>query len=510
MKTHSESIPDYHKEKAMIPSKILQGEYIARLTIFADKLYIRQAQEFVLFYARMFRFSEKELTRLELATEEAVLATIENAFEEGDHGSFDVKVSYKPGSFIISVEDKGLPADAERLASQENTALGLLLMRNLADELNIINLGRDGKRVELVKYLPETSITELLTTDEQAASATTDLPPATDTPIMRLIRPEDAPMLSRLAYRVYGYTYASVFYYPEKIRELIENGLINAVVSVNAAGEIIGNLCLFFEHKGAKVADSGAAMIDPRYRGHSLFKESKKFLQRYATETGMYGIYSEAVTIHSFTQQGNLSLGARETGIMLAYASENLTFKKINDGKKSEQRQAVALFYLKTNQEPHRKVFLNEKFYPLLKMLYEHNQLDREVNMIPDSLTVEPPFKQAMINTVVKPDLNIAVIAIHRHGQDAVPLIMQQLKELCIKKIETIYLEIPVDHPYAALVARQLNKQGFMLSGIIPELRDGDILKMQYLNNVYVDPAKIVIASPLTRQLLEVIMQDYT
>ena len=230
----------------MIPRKLLQGEYIAKLTLFSDKLYIRQAQEFVMYYARLFKFSQKDLTKLELATEEAVLNTIENSFEEGEFGRFEVKVGYRPGAFIISVEDQGIPADAERLERQENSALGILLMRNLVDEFNIINLGRDGKKMELIKYLPETSIADLLSAEELESKGPNDEAPATDTPTMRLIKPEDAPMLSRLAYRVYGYTYASVFYFPEKIKELIENGLLNSVVSVNKDGEIIGHSSLFF------------------------------------------------------------------------------------------------------------------------------------------------------------------------------------------------------------------------------------------------------------------------
>ncbi len=490
----------------MIPSRFLKGDFFARITLFADKLYIRPAQEFVLYYARLFQFSEADLTRLELATEEAVLNTIENAFEEDDVGNFDLKLIYRPGAFVIAVEDKGLPADAARLESQENSALGMLLMRNLVDEFNLINLGREGKRLELTKYLPETSIADMPGLEVKPAE---ESPAATDMPVMRLIRPDDAPGLARLAYRVYGYTYASVFYYPEKLRELIESGLINSVISVNKDGEIVGNLSLFFEYKGAKVADSGAAMIDPRYRGHSLFKESKRFLQRYAQENGMFGIYSEAVTIHPFTQQGNMTLGAKETGIMLAYASENLTFKKINNEKKSEQRQAVALFYLKTNQEPHRTIYLNEKFYPTIRMIVEHNGLDRELKCINDNEMPEPQRENASVNTTVKPDLNIAVITIHQHGKDVVPIISQQLRELCLKKIETIYLEIPLDEPFAAVVARQMNQKGFMLSGIVPELHQGDILKMQFLNNVYVDPDKIVIASPLHKEILKVIMHDY-
>jgi serine/threonine-protein kinase RsbW len=164
---------------------------------------------------------------------------------------------------------------------------------------------------------------------------------------------------------------------------------------------------------------------------------------------------------------------------------------------------------MKVKKLPHRKVFLNEKFYPLLKMIYDHVGLDREIILVGNSENPAVPEGLSVVNTTVKPDLNIAVIMVHQLGSDAVALVSRQLRELCLKKIETIYLEMPLGLPYSAVMAMEMNKVGFMLSGIIPELRDGDVLKMQYLNNVYVDPAKIVIASDLTKQLLSVIMQDY-
>ncbi|HBZ67969.1 MAG TPA: hypothetical protein DEO70_14135 [Bacteroidales bacterium] len=492
----------------MIPKELLSKEYIARLTVYADKSYIRATQDFVLFFAREFKFDEIELKKLELITEEAVLSTIENSFESDELESFDVKVSYRPGAFVISIEDKGLPSDMEHLQKNENTALEILLMRNLADEFNIINLGREGKRLELVKYLTETSIADMPSRNEKKLIPEDEQEAATDIPTMRLVQPEDAVNLSRLAYRVYGYTYSSVFYYPDKIRELIEDGLLMSVVSINKDHQIVGNLSLFFEHKEAPVADSGAAMIDPRYRGHSLFKESKKYLMAYAKNHDMFGIYSESVTIHSYTQQGNISLGARETGIMLAYASQSLTFKKIG-GERTGQRQAVVLFYLKISQEPHRRVYLNEKFFTLLSNIYQRLELDREVIMVPDTELPEIPQYLSLVSTTVKPDLNIAVISVQKQGTDAIDLIKHQLRELCLKKIETIYLEIPIDKPCSALLAREMNMAGFMLSGIIPELRNGDVLKMQYLNNVTVDPEKIVLASSIAKELLDIIMSDY-
>jgi len=493
----------------MINKKILQRDFISKLTICSDAMFIPQAQEFVLHHARLFGFEQKELKKLELITEEALLNTIENSFEKSELGDIDIKIIYKPGEFIISFEDKGIPLDFKRLENHENSSIGILLMKNLADEFHLVNLGKEGKRLELTKYLPQQSISDILTQEEKVEFEGKSELTATDKPLLRLITKDDAEMLSRLAYKVYGYTYISVFYFPDQIRELIEHNLLVSVVCVNNEDEIVGNLSLIFESPGALVADSGAAMVDPRYRGHNLFKEMKTFLRRYAEQKNMFGIYSEAVTIHPFTQQGNISLGAKETGIMLAYVIEKITFKKINEDKIPEQRQAVVLYYLKTNQEPHRKVYLFEKFFPVLKRVYNNLNLDRELIQVTSNNAFDCSNSHSSIHTSVKPDLNIAVITLHVIGPDAFDLIHQQLKDFCIKKIETIYLEMPVSETASAILCAQLNKIGFLLSGIVPEFNHGDYLKMQYTNNVMVDPEKISLESPMARELLNVIMKDY-
>lgn len=492
----------------MINKKIFQSEFIAKLTILSDELFIPQVQEFVLFYARIFNFTGAKLKRIELVTEEAVLNTIQNTFGDEELGSIDIKIKYQPQRFIISIEDKGIPVDFTKLEHEEQSALGIKLMKNLADEFRFVNLGKEGKRIELVHVLPMEDVEKLFPhtvsekIDEQVVQAT-------DHPTIRLVAPGDAEMIARLAYRVYGYSYFSIFYIPEKIRELIETSLIVSAVAVNQNNEIVGNLSLFFETAGGRVADSGAAMVDPRYRGHSLFKEMKIFLKSYATQNQMYGIYSEAVTIHTFTQQGNISLGAKETGIMLGYVMEKVRFKKINNDKLSEQRQAVVLYYLKTSQEPHRRVFVHQRFYPLILKVYNNLGLQREIVMVESDSNQQAQQKNSLLSTHLKPDFNVAVISLSVIGQDAFDLVRQQLRELCLNKVESIYAEIPVDNPCSAVLANRLSEIGFMLSGIVPEFRNGDYLKMQYLNNVRVDPNKINIASELGKELLGEIMKDY-
>lgn len=492
----------------MINKKILQSDFIGKLTILSDKQFISQVQEFVKFYARYFNFSGTALQEIDLITEEAILNTIQNTFGDEELGTIDVKIIYQTGKFIISIEDRGIPIDFNQLEKSEHSSIGILLMKNLADEFRFVNLGRDGKRLELVKYLPEESIPGLLTPTEQVQQDAGQVIQATDTAPIRLISPDDAEMLARLAYRVYGYSYFSFFYYPEKIRELIAKGLLVSAVAVNGQNEIVGNLSLFFESAGARVADSGAAMVDPRYRGHNLFKGMKLFLKDYAAKNGMYGLYSEAVTIHPFTQQGNITLGARETGIMLAYVKEKLTFKKINNDQLAGQRQAVVLYYLKTGQEPARTVYICEKFFPILKKVYDHLELQREVVRSDTSASHPAIDDNSLLSSVFKPDLNVAVISLSSIGRDAFDLIRQQLHEFCLNKVETIYVEMPVDAPSSAVLSDRLTGLGFMLSGVVPEYRNRDYLKLQYLNNVRVDPAKIVIASELGKELLTEISKD--
>ena len=493
----------------MINNRILQSDFIARLTLLSDTNFIPQAQAFAVSYARYFNFSDSELQKIELIMEEAILSIIQNAFDEEETGMIDVKIIYQPGKFIISIEDKGIPLDFHMLEKSEHSALGILLMKNLADEFRFINLGKDGKRLELVKYLPEENIPGMTTQDEQQQKEPEPSVPATDIPVIRLISPDDAEMLSRLVYRAYGYTYVSFYYFPEKIRELLAKGLMICAVAINAQNEVVGNLSLYFEHAGAKVGDSGAAMVDPRYRGHNLFKRMKNFLRNYGAGIGMYGLYSEAVTIHLFSQQGNISLGARETGIMLAFIEEKFTFKKINNEQLAGQRQACVLYYLKTSQEPHRRVYICEKFFPVLKKIYDNLDMQREVVMAGTTANLPVTETQSLISSVYKPDLNIAIISVSLVGEDALDQIRQQLKEFCLNKVDAIYVEMPVDTPEAAVLSDRLTGLGFILSGVVPEYRDGDYLKMQYLNHVRVDPAKIHIASDLGKELLTQIMKSF-
>ncbi|MCK9515520.1 MAG: ATP-binding protein [Ottowia sp.] len=479
---------------------------IARTTVSSRLASLRPVQLWVMEFARCFGLPEDDIRRIELVVEEAFTSVAQSAFEPGETGDIRFVLEHRPGQLVIAVEDRGMPTDLAHLQANEALSLNLLLLRRLLDGFSFINRGTEGKRLELVKNLPAQSIAVQM--QEQATVAdTAALAPPTEEPRLRLLRPDETLAVAQLAYRSYGYTYVSDFYYPERIRERMESGLLEICGAVTDSGEVLGALCLFYEQADARVAESAAAMVQPRCRGMNLFKDMKQFLFAHGRAKGLYGIYSEAVTIHPYTQQGNITLGAHETGLLLSYVSENVAFKKIGD-EMMGQRQALVFYYYRLNPEPLRTVYAPAVHAALVESIHARNGLRRQLEVVPQD---HPGEGETRLSVHVRRDVfNDASITLQHAGHDAAALVMHHTRELCQKKVDVIYLNLVMCDPAAAALAGQLADKGYLFGSIIPEFAKGDLLKLQYLNNVAVDPEKIATASPFTAQLLQTLHQQYT
>ncbi len=215
------------------------------------------------------------------------------------------------------------------------------------DAVHFASLGTRGNRVELVKRVPLTHVEAHLTeADKQGAPPL----PAGDVPVaLRLMAPDDAVAVARCTYRTYGYTAPDQeLYFPDRMRELLEGGLLFACLGVIPGGEVASYLAIELDRPGSPVGNSGEAMVDPRFRGHHLFEQMKTFLKAEAARRSMLGLYSEAVTVHPFSQKGNIALGARETGVQLGDEAPAVVFKvgRARHGRDRRRRQGEAGPYL--------------------------------------------------------------------------------------------------------------------------------------------------------------------
>ena len=485
--------------------KATPEEQIARVTVRADAGFLTPLLSFVGQAAEQLGLGGKEAGHLKRAVETVCRNVIENAFGPDDDGRYDVHVLRRPGKLVLAVEDQGLPFDYTPLQDAGDQNLAQVLHRSFADEVRFVNLGRRGNRVELVKHLPHTDVREHLPEDEH--HATLDAPAASeDVPIeIRMMLPEESFELSRCVYRSYGYSYDwDYIYYPERIRELQEKGLMRSCVAVTPEGEFVGHLAITVERPGSPAGESGQAVVDPRFRGHHLFPRMKTFMAEWAADAGMYGLYSEATAVHPYSQKGNLHLGARETGFLLGYIPASVSYKQIGEEREG-RRGSVALFYMRVRDEPEREIYPPVPYVEAVSRVVEHNGLRRTIGQVPD-----PRLQPSLMSVDVHQDHNLAFLRVDEPGADMEELVRSHLRDLSLHRVDCIYVDLPLSHPATARAAEGLENLGVFFGGIIPEAHPagGDVLRLQYLNNVEIQASDVSTASDFGAELLGLIFRQ--
>jgi anti-sigma regulatory factor (Ser/Thr protein kinase) len=477
---------------------------ILRLSIQNKLEYLPEALALVRGITARLGLPEKEASRLELVVEEACVNVIEHAFE-GQIGAYDIQVIRRPGQIAVAVEDRGLPIDFQKLEKGQISGLGTVLMKTLADEVHFINLGREGKRVELIKNVPEKNVECYLNeSDSLVATQNNETAPFHENEItIRLMQPDETVGLARCAYRCYGFTYSTDnFYFPERVREMVETGLMVSVVAVDPQGEIIGHFAVVKDTPGALVGETGQAIVDPRYRSQGILKKMGVMLSDINRAAGMLGTYSEVVTVHPYSQKSGLSRGYLEMGILLGFTPATMYFKDLQKGG-SQHRRPVVLFYKWLNQEPIRDIFLPSHHAPVLERIYRNAKLRR--NFISAPVPDIPPYSRVNVN--IQTEAGRAFLKVLEYGQDLVEIVRLRLRELCLKRLECIYLDLPLTHPAVQHCCSSIEKLGFFFGGILPEVQDGDILRLQYMNNAELELVDVQLASNFSRELYEYVLR---
>jgi serine/threonine-protein kinase RsbW len=475
---------------------------IIRLTLLAKLDFLPGAMALVREVVNKLGLDDKDARRMELVVEEACVNVIEHAFE-GETGSYDIVIERRPGQIIAAVEDRGLPFDFKKYENGEESGLGIVLMKAFADEVHFLNLGRRGRRVELVKNLPEKNIRNFI--QETLASTAKEprkIVEAKDITI-RLMRPDESLGLARCAYRCYGYTYSTDnFYYPERVREMVESGLMVSVVAVTPDNEIIGHVAVTKETPKATVGEAGQYIVDPRYRGQGVLKKMKALMKNYSRDAGMLGNYGEAVTVHPYTQRAELSGDASETGLLLGFTPATMYFKDIQR-EENPKRRPVIIFYSSINEAPFRDVYLPSHHAGILRRIYEKSCLQRKIvfGNIPDL----PEHSQ--INVKVQTEASRAFLRVLEYGQDLEAAIKFRLRELCTKRIDCIYLDLPLSHPAVQRYCAAMEMFGFFFGGILPELHEGDILRLQYVNNAELELQNVELAFDFSKELYQYVLK---
>lgn len=482
-----------------------QDVVIAKLTILSDHKLTKTAISMVSHIANSFGVSLDDSIKLQEILTEILKTVINDCYEGVSTQNIDIIVARRFNSLVIAIEDKGLPFQFDSIEEGNDERFHTYMALGYADRVYYKNLGPDGNRIEIRKYLPASDIRNSFDPSEESLEDKVVDP--NDKLEVRLLELDDIKELVKVVYRSYGHSYPSEFmYFPERIEARIRSGLLVSCVASLNDGEIVGHLGLTFETPDAKVCESGIAIVDTRYRGLGIFKKMREFLQNYAKENNIIGIYGEAVTIHPFTQKGVAKFGAKEVGFLLGYTPGEITVKDI-EVKADSRRQSIALMYTPVLYDENKDVFLPLIYHDLASKIYEKLGFKRNIE------TSDLPIGESENNlgkseVVMRKDYDQVFVIIEEYGRDTLVEINFVLRQMCTLRMDCIYVDLPVFDPHSAYVISKLRETGFFIGGIIPELRNGDILRMQYLNNVQISKKDIKVASDFGRYVLDKVFED--
>ena len=342
--------------------------------------YISLLQTFVLENAKLYGLHKNKIfSKLELVCEEAFTYLIKNSFEENEEKNITIKVSKNSSSFILSFFDQGLPFDETLekkydIAQLSTEGLELYLIKKYTDNIAWINHGSQGKEFRLSFNLPFQNIVDI---EKKVEKINNEKIIDENVIEIRTFQKEDAIKIARIIYKTYGYTYPNEdLYYPEKILNLNQSGELISIVSYDkTADEIVGHYGLERPNL-TTVAESGQAVVTPKYRGFGLMKKMRDLVEDNAKKLGLEGIISQPVTTHTFSQQVNEDFGSHVCGFSFGYVPQKMSFKQTNQ---TLSQRGSCVLYFKTLKKRERSINIPKKHRTIIKEIYKNIALPYKI-----------------------------------------------------------------------------------------------------------------------------------
>ncbi len=442
----------------------------------------------------------------------------------GDAGPDALRVAAEltPASLTLSICDQGMPfyqtggcgASAPGPAGPPSDRRGAPLSAPDFDEVQWLYHGVEGNELRLTKTLREVCGRPTPASAPLAPAPPTAPAAAPEAFSIRLVRPEDAVQLTQLLYRVYGYTYPHRgFYYPEWISHNVATGRLLGVVAVTPGGDIVGHDG-FLRLALAPLGELGILAVAPAYRGQGLLKRMSQRLQEEIERLRLLGLYGQAVTIHTISQEAAEERGLRVAGLKLLDLQAHFEILPQGRPPSSQWEKEAApglqrlstVFYFKYLRPPPpgpQAVCAPLRHRAMLAKIYDN--LGMPVRFVEGNSPQGPGEMKVHYDQT----LGVGAIQVNRIGGDSFPEIAQARRDLCaLAGAKVVGLSLPLAQGGTPDVCRAAQADGFLFSGILPHFApDGDFLRLQYLN-ADLDPAGIHLYSPFARELLAYILHD--
>jgi serine/threonine-protein kinase RsbW len=321
---------------------------------------------------------------------------------------------------------------------------------------------------------------------------------------IRRLEPGDLPGLVQCLTRCYGDTYLhKAFYDPEQLRSLLGRELLHSAIAVDTEGEVVAHLGVLLERRGSRTADMILGIVDPRHRGRKLLLQAGIALAPRMLELGLVGLYLYATTAHAISQKLCLAAGSVEAGMLLGFIPEATSSRQIRSCSAASRLPSI-LLYEPIGTAPARTVHVPKHYRRIVSDIYSRIGLER--NVIEGRADL--PRRPSAQRIVVDEPRSLVRFVVESVGRDLPDQLMERLRDPGLDSKDVVQLDLGLSDPGTPAAVEALRSLGFFFGGVLPELREGDVIRLQAVKESTVDPAAVALASATGRELLDFVLAD--
>ena len=323
---------------------------------------------------------------------------------------------------------------------------------------------------------------------------------------IRLLDPKEANHVVDAITASYGDTYDVPWCYDTtEIARRIAHGEFISAAAFTPGGDLLCHVGLTRHGHDDHVVHAGQAVTLAAARGHHVFTRVFAHLAEWTTERRILGIYCEATAAHPYSQQANLTLGANESGVLLAWIPISVS----NDASVMEapHRASVVLFYLSTNRAHAHPVYAPPAQRDMVRVLVDRCRFRGGLATAARRFAPPPHTK---IHTTRDVHHNLSIAHVTEGGADLGDAAAAARDREFARGIDVVYVDMRLDQPATEIVGDDLTAAGFGFAGVFPSaLHSGEILRYQALRDgVEVSAADVSVASDHGRELLDYVLGD--
>ena len=218
-------------------------------------------------------------------------------------------------------------------------------------------------------------------------------------------------------------------YHPERLIALNADGSLLSLVAISSRAELVGHVALFLSKENATLAELGAAVVDPDFRGHGCLGRLTEYALAEAGRRQLQALYGYPVTNHMYSQKVSEDMGFKPCALLAGFGPAFLSFKKIHENL--SQRESLLLIYRGLGPMPGVKIFPPPRHRDIILRLYDGLGLTPEAAEAAN----EPPLPEAPAGV---PDIETfptaGIALIKMKATDSLQQLRHNLKHLCLAR----------------------------------------------------------------------------